>query len=311
MARDRSRLRNFAEYAGVRAVVAVTRLLPRRAVPAVARWCGGVLFRVLGSRRKVVRANVDLAYGNDPGRPDADLLCRSSLTSLCRSFLELFLLPSAAEEAEFATMVRFVGGRTFPLLAAEFGDGPFVLAGSHFGAYEIMGAASRLYGSAATSLMRPLDNPFLDRFLNGFRTRFGQRLAGNRGGLETLKRDLGTGRSVAVLVDLNMPKAGALFPLFFGVKAATAKTAALLAYRAGRPLVPVFCRRDTLPFRFLIEIGTPIVPDLGAKDRDAELLRMLQAATSELESRVRAEPDQWLWTHRRFKTRPPEETRSP
>lgn len=309
MARERSRLRNLAEYAGVRMVVAVARLLPARAVPAVARWCGGVLYRVLGSRRKVVRANVDLAYGNDPSRPDADVLCRSSLTSLCRSFLELFLLPSTDEE--FASMVRLVGGRTVPLLKAEFGDGPFVFAASHFGAYEIMGAASRLYGSAATSLMRPLDNPLLDRFLNGFRTRYGQRLAGNRGGLETLKQDLAGGRSIAVLVDLNMPKSGALFPVFFGVKSATAKTAALLAYRAGRPLVPVFCRREPEPFRFVIEIGTPIVPDRNAPDRDAELLRMLQAATSELESRVRAEPDQWLWTHRRFKTRPPEETKSP
>jgi KDO2-lipid IV(A) lauroyltransferase len=308
MARNRSAWRNFVEYAAVRAVVATAKLLPRRAVPAVASFCGGVLHRVLGSRRKVVRQNVALAYGDAPGGPDADALCRASLTSLCRSFLELFLLPPAERRDEFSAMVRLAPGRDLDDLRREFGPGPFVFAASHFGAYEIMGAACRTYGEEATSLMRPLDNPRLDAFLNGIRMRFGQKLAGNRGGLELLRRSLSEGRSVAVLVDLNMPKPGALYPRFFGVPAATAKTAALLAYRAGRPLVPVFCRREAEPFRFTIEIGPPAVPDLAAPDRDAELLRLLQHATSELETRVRAEPGQWLWTHRRFKTRPPEET---
>jgi Kdo2-lipid IVA lauroyltransferase/acyltransferase len=134
--------------------------------------------------------------------------------------------------------------------------------------------------------------------------RFGQRLADNRGGLSDLLSELRAGRSAAVLVDLNMPKPGALFPTFFGVPAATAKTAPLLAHRVGRPLVPVFCEREERPFRFVVRFGEPIFPDVDAKDRDADCLRMLQAATNELETRVRARPDQWLWTHRRWKTRP-------
>jgi len=304
MARRRSALRNWAEYLGVRAVVAAARLLPRRKVPAVAAWCGGVLFRVLKSRRRVVRENVALAYRGAPGAPDADALCRASLSNLCRSFLELFLLPPASRLDAFRAMVRLGGGLDVEGLRAAAGPGPFVFAAYHYGAYEIAGASAGLFGEPVTSLMRPLDNPLLDRFLNGIRMRFGQKLAGNRGGLAELTRDLAAGRSAAVLVDLNMPKPGAVFPDYFGTPAATAKTAAILARRERRPLVPVFAHRDSEPFRFVFEIGAPIYPDLAA-DRDADCLRMLQAATDALEERVRRAPDQWLWTHRRWKTRPP------
>jgi Kdo2-lipid IVA lauroyltransferase/acyltransferase len=308
MSRDRSAFRNWAEYVGVRAVVAVARLLPRRAMPAVARWCGDVLFRTVRRRRAVVRDNVALAYRGAPSAPDADDLYRASLTTLSRSFLELFLLPPASEADALRARMKVRGGLTIAELRAKIGDGPVVFAGSHFAAYEMCGAMLPLLGFPGTTLMRPLDNPLLDRFLNHIRMRFGQRLASNRGGLVHLSRDLAAGRSVAVMVDLNMLKPDALFPTFFGVPAATARTTAILARRAGRPLVPVFMNRTAEPFSFEFEIAEPILPDRAA-DRDADAARMIQEATDAIESRVRRSPDQWLWTHRRWKTRPAAETR--
>lgn len=304
-AKPRTALRNWAEYLAVRAFVAPLKLLPRAAVPRAAAVAGRLLSIALGRRRAVVRDNVRRAYGDDPAAPDPDALFRSSLTSLCRSFLELFLLPPVGRGEELRAMLR-LDGWTVEELRARCGPGPVVFAASHFGAYEICGAASTLWEFPLVAMMRPLDNPLLDRFLNAHRSRFGQRLVGNRGGLSDALRAVGEGRSVAVLVDLNMPKAGALYPTFFGVPAATAKTAALIARRAGRPLVPVFCRREDGAFRFAVETAAPIFPDPAA-DRDADCLRMLQAATAALEARVRARPDQWLWTHRRWKTRPPSE----
>jgi KDO2-lipid IV(A) lauroyltransferase len=304
-AKPRTALRNWAEYLAVRAFVLPLKLLPRAAVPAAAAAAGRLLAFFLARRREVVRDNVRRAYGDDPAAPDPDRLFLASLTSLCRSFLELFLLPPAGRGEVLRAMLR-LDGWTADGLRARCGPGPVVFAASHFGAYEMCGAASSLWDFPLVAMMRPLDNPLLDVFLNEHRSRFGQRLVGNRGGLGEALRALGEGRSVAVLVDLNMPKAGALFPRFFGAPAATAKTAALLAVRAGRPLVPVFCRRDAGAFRFAVEIAEPIFPDPAA-DRDADCLRLLQAATDALETRVRERPDQWLWTHRRWKTRPPSE----
>src|SRR5262245_39502420 len=134
--------------------------------------------------------------------------------------------------------------------------------------------------------------------------RFGQRLASNRGGLKELLASLEAGRSVAVLIDLNMRRKGAVFVDFFGTPAATARTTALLALRTGRPLVPVFTHRLDQPFRFEVEVGEPIFPDLEAPDRAAETRRLLQEATTAVERFVRRNPGEWLWTHRRWKTRP-------
>jgi KDO2-lipid IV(A) lauroyltransferase len=300
----RTALRNVAEYAGARTFIALTRLVPRAWVPGLCRMLGGTLHHVLGGRRRVVYENVRLAYAGDPAAPDPEAISRASFANLCRSFIELFLVPPANRPRKLVEAVRFGRGLTPEGLRAVAGAGPYVFAASHFGAWEIEGAVGSLFGEPLTTLIRPLDNPLLDDYLNRIRMRFGQRLASNRGGLRDLLAALGEGRSVAVLVDLNMRRKGAVFVDFFGTPAATARTPALLALRAGRPIVPVFTHRLPGMFSFEIEIGDPIFPDPAARDRDAEILRLLRETTAAVERRIRATPDQWLWTHRRWKTRP-------
>jgi Kdo2-lipid IVA lauroyltransferase/acyltransferase len=308
MPSPRTKLRDVAEYAAARAVILMTRVIPRRAVPAFCRGLGRVLHSVLGGRRKVVYDNVRLAYGADPGAPDPRTISKASFAALCRSFLELFLIPAASRPQDFVRAISFGRGHTPESLRACAGPGPYVFAASHFGAWEIAGAAGALFGEPLTTLIRPLDNPLLDAYLNGIRMRFGQRLASNRGGLRDLLASLDAGRSVAVLVDLNMRRKGAVFVDFFGTPAATARTPGVLAVRAQRPIVPVFTHRRPGMFAFEIEIGDPIFPDRKAADRDAEVFRLVVETTRAVERRIRAAPDQWLWTHRRWKTRPGELT---
>jgi KDO2-lipid IV(A) lauroyltransferase len=165
-------------------------------------------------------------------------------------------------------------------------------------------------GIPLSILVRPLDNPWLESFLNSKRTRFGQRIISNRGGLWTMIRDIGEGRSVAIMIDLNMRGTNAVFVDYFGVPAATAPTSALLARKLNRPIVPYFVHRGASPMEFEIEVTKPIWPDAGL-DKDQDIQRMLQTATNRLEERVRAAPGEWLWSHRRFKSRPPEESHTP
>jgi KDO2-lipid IV(A) lauroyltransferase len=265
---------------------------------------GAILHRVLPGRRRVVYENLRLAYGDDPSRPDPVAISKASFSNLSRAFLELFLVPPASRPQDLVAAVKFGRGLTPDELRERTGPGPCVFVASHFGAWEIEGVVGSLFGEPLTTLIRPLDNPLLDDYLNRIRMRFGQRVVSNRGGLRDLLASLASGRSVAVLVDLNMRRKGAVFVEFFGVPAATARTAALLSLRSRRPMVPVFTHRLPEMFRFEVEIGEPIFPDPSAVDRDAEVRRLLAAATSAVERRVRASPDQWLWTHRRWKTRP-------
>jgi Kdo2-lipid IVA lauroyltransferase/acyltransferase len=299
----RSALRNVAEYAAVRAVIATTRVIPKSWVPGFCRILGATLSGVLTKRRGVVFDNVRLAYGDDPAAPDPAAVSKASFSNLCQSFLDLFLLPPVSRPQDLVGAIRFREGASVDDLRARAGPGPYVIAASHFGAWEIGGAASSLLGEPLTTLMRPLDNPLLDAHLNRIRMRFGQRLASNRGGLRDLTETLASGRSVAVLIDLNMRRKGAVFVDYFATPAATARTAALLALRFGIPLVPVFTHRLPEPYRFEIEVGDPIFPDPEAP-RSRDIHRLLSEATAALERRVRATPGNWLWTHRRWKTRP-------
>src|SRR5262245_13289311 len=96
MPHRRSALRNAAEYAAARAVIGLTRLIPRRFVPGVCRTLGATLHGVLKGRRRVVFDNLRIAYGDDPKAPDPVRISKASFGNLCRSFIELFLVPPAS-----------------------------------------------------------------------------------------------------------------------------------------------------------------------------------------------------------------------
>ena len=301
MARRRSKLRNLVEFALARSVMAMARILPASSMQPVAKGLGGILYLVIKSRRKVVRENVKLAFGDARGTPEADALGRASLSNLCRSFMELSRIPRDREAAR--GLVRFRDAETWERTKQAADGGPFVVAASHFGAYEMPGVLSELIGFPASTIVRPLDNPLLERFMAGIRVRFGQRIVSNRGGFRALIRALGEGRNVAVMVDLNHRRARRIYVDYFGTPAATAPTAALLAILSGRPLVCSFPRRMETPLQFELEMGELHWPRPGAK-RQEEIQRLMQLVTDDIEKRVRAEPELWLWTHRRWKTRP-------
>ena len=297
----RSHIRNVAEYVLARSVLAAIRILPPGAMRPVSLGCGVLLQFLIKSRRRVVRENVALAFGESGSAPDPDSLCRESLASLCRSFMELDRIPRDADLMRRRLRIRDdENGRR---LRAALADGPVVFAGSHFGAYEMGGLLGPLVDLDTTTIVRPLDNPLLERYLSRLRTRFGQRIVSNRGGLRELLRTLEAGGNVTVLVDLNHRPKRRVFVDYFGVPAATAPTAALLAVRANRPLACGFLRRLPESLHFEIEWGELHFPRPGA-DREEEVRRLMQAVTLDVEKRVRAEPELWLWTHRRWKTRP-------
>jgi KDO2-lipid IV(A) lauroyltransferase len=159
----------------------------------------------------------------------------------------------------------------------------------------VLGCAGPLLGFDVTTLVRPLDNPLLQAWVDRKRRRFGAQLAANRGGLAELFAGIESGRQVAVLADLNHRGRGAAFIEFFGVKAATARTIAVLALKYDRPVIPVFCHR--LPDgRFGFDTGEPVVPDPSAP-REAEVQRILQSVAAAIEARIRETPGAWLWTH--------------
>lgn len=173
---------------------------------------------------------------------------------------------------------------------------------AHFGNWEFYGVAWGWMGWPIGVVARPLDNPALDDRLNAFRARSGNIVISKRRALPDILRRLHAGGGVAVLVDQNVQEQDGIFVEFFGRPAATTTVAAALAVKTGCALLPVHC--EALPdgrYRF---VHGPELTWTPSGSRQEDIARLTQAMTSVIEGWVRERPEQWLWMHRRWKTRP-------
>jgi KDO2-lipid IV(A) lauroyltransferase len=176
---------------------------------------------------------------------------------------------------------------------------------AHYGHWEAGAYAMGLLKIPFAVIARPLDNPVLDRRLRKLRRGSGNAVIPKRRAVRETMRALARGSGVAILIDQDA-RADAVFVPFFGRPAATTPTLALLALRTEAPIVPVFASVEPDgTIRVHIE---PVVETRPTGDRDADVVRVTAACTAIVERWARRNPEQWLWMHRRWKTRPPGET---
>jgi KDO2-lipid IV(A) lauroyltransferase len=176
----------------------------------------------------------------------------------------------------------------------------------HLGNWEIAARVAKARGWPLTSVYRALDNPLLDRWMLAQRLAHGQQMVEKHGALRPLVRALRENRIVVLLVDQDAGRHGVFVP-FFGTPASTIPTPAELALRTGTVLVPSFPIRTGPGFRHELTFEAP-VPAEDTGNHEADVLRITAAINERFEAAVRRTPTQWLWAHRRWKTRPPGES---
>jgi KDO2-lipid IV(A) lauroyltransferase len=147
-------------------------------------------------------------------------------------------------------------------------------------------------------VVRPLDNPLIDALVERRRALSGNRILSKRDSARGILKALAANQAVGVLIDQNASLDGSVFVDFFGMPAAAATGFAKLAEHSGAAVIPGFALWCETEKRYILRFYPP-VPMTGDTARDT------QALQSVLESVIRAHPDQWLWIHRRWKTRPP------
>ena len=150
-------------------------------------------------------------------------------------------------------------------------------------------------------IARPLDNPALDRRLIGLRRTTGNAVIPKRRAVRETMKAVARGSGVAILIDQDAGRDGVFVP-YFGRLASTTPTLALLALRTEAPIVPVFARVE--PDGTIAVHIEPVVEARATGDRDADVVRLTAACTAIVERWARSTPEQWLWMHRRWKTRP-------
>ncbi|MBI3932485.1 MAG: lysophospholipid acyltransferase family protein [Acidobacteria bacterium] len=194
-----------------------------------------------------------------------------------------------------------VVGREHVEAAMAAGRGAVLVTG-HIGNWELHGVAHGCLFGRIGVVARPLDNPELDRRLCAFRVAGGNGVIYKQKALAQVLRILRDGGGVAILIDQNVQEQDGIFVDYFGRPAATTTVAAALAVKTGCALLP--CHTELRPdgrYRLVYE---PAVSWASSGDRQADVARLTQHLTRRIEDWVRETPEQWLWIHRRWKTRP-------
>lgn len=183
----------------------------------------------------------------------------------------------------------------------EKGKGIFFLT-AHYGNWEIMGLYHGLLGICPlSSIVRKLDNPYLDAFVAKMRTATGNKTFYRDDSLLKIVRELKNNNSVAVMMDQNTAKGG-IFVDFFGLKASTPRSVAQLSYRMGTPVLPLFSY-PTEKGTYKIKYG-PELEFTKSGNKDQDILDWTQEMETYIESVIRENPTPWMCGHRRWKTRP-------
>ena len=180
-----------------------------------------------------------------------------------------------------------------------------IMVGGHYSNFEIIGYMMGLFGYNIYSIARPLDNRFISRYLYGVRQRVGQKIIDKKGAAGIMTDLLTGGATVCFIVDQDAGRKG-IFVDFFGRKASTYKSIALLAITTNTPIGVGYSRRIDNRFFFEIGVNRIITPDEWA-DKENPLEWVTAEYTGAIEQFVREDPTQYWWLHRRWKHRPKDE----
>jgi KDO2-lipid IV(A) lauroyltransferase len=172
-----------------------------------------------------------------------------------------------------------------------------LFATAHLGNWELSAYAYALLAAPMQVVVRPLDNPLIDALVERRRALSGNRMIGKKDYARSILKALAANEAVGILVDQNSSADAGVFVDFFGVKACAGTGFVKLAAHSGAAVIPGFAVWEEAERRFVLRFRPP-VPMTGDAARDTQLVQ------SQLEEMIRPYPDQWLWIHRRWKTRP-------
>lgn len=287
------------EYAAARALLSGLGVLPRPAAMAAGRGLGRLAHAVAGGLRRTGMRNLELAFPEKSLDERGDIL-RNSFVGLGRQLGVFSQFPRLSPD-ELRELVEYDGIEI--LWEAKRRGRGIIFLTAHLGAWEILCFAHSALHEPISFLVRPLDNPRVEELIEQTRGRFGNRPIDKANAARAAMRLLRQGGILGVLADLNAhPREGVFVP-FFGHLACTTAGAATLALRTDATVIPVCAPWDEGRKRFVFR-GGPVVELVRTGDpaRDVEL--NTERFTAAIEGHVRAYPDQWLWIHKRWKTRP-------
>jgi Kdo2-lipid IVA lauroyltransferase/acyltransferase len=295
---DRFKLRRFppvqmALYGLLRTVLMFANMFPYAMAPQVGRWIGRAVQFLDRRHRRVAVKNLEKSRGVCP--PDAvpEFIDRV-YDHLGQLTVEMMMIPKLIDR--IGDQVRLERFHVVDEVRRR-GKGMITVIG-HLGNWELIGLAVCAAGHPLHSLARPIENPWVDRYLTRFRTQTGQRIISKYRALGEMIRVLQKNEILIIQVDQDARSHG-VYVDFFGRPASTHRSPALLSLKYGTPIVVAnIYRQDGVHYCVLSD---PLLPEAYRTHPDP-VRALTQAFTSKFEECVRSRPDQWFWVHDRWKT---------
>jgi KDO2-lipid IV(A) lauroyltransferase len=291
-------MRRKLEYAAAWPFIKILGALPRPLARAFAIGLAQLVYLLHGRLRRVGMRNLELAL---PEKNDAERkrIVRGVFTSLGRQLAELCQFPRYTLE-NVDDVVVYDGLENY-LQARARGKGVLFLT-AHFGGWELSAFTHSLHGYWLHVVMRPMDNPYLDRMIEHYRTMHGNKTVAKDDFVRGLLAAMKAGETVGILMDTNMTPPQGVFVDFFGIPACTASGLARIALRTDAAVVPTFTIWDEAIGKYRLRFD-PALELIRTGDQERDIVANTQMFTKVIEDYVRKYPDQWLWVHRRWKTR--------
>lgn len=269
-------------------------LLPESLTGPVGSLIGGAVGCIWRKRRRIARDNLARAFPG-MGETEVDRLVRGTFGNLGRTAFEVLRLGRETPQ-RLVSRIDAEGLEHLAQAAAQ-GQGALLMTG-HFGNWELLGAWVKASGYPLDVVVKPARNPLADRLYNALRARTGVGIIRTQVATLGIARALQAGRFVAILADQYSGEEG-IEVEFFGRMVSTPRGPATLALRLGCPIITgVLIRRPR--GRFTVYIDGPIIYQQTG-DRERDVLAVTQEFTRRLENHIRQHPEQWLWTHRRWR----------
>ncbi len=292
-------MRERVEYWVVCVLMGTLSVLPRHVARRAGAGIGRLALLLMPRLKRVGQQNLARAFP-EKSAADRDAILRRLYRNLGWLLAEFCQMPTYTQ-ANTRGFLRYQGLEHF-LAAEQKGKGVLIVTG-HLGAWELSSFYHSLMGHPMSMVIRRLDNPRVDAMVNRIRCMHGNQVLHKDDFARGLLAAMRQRRAVGILMDTNMTPPQGVFVPFFGTPACTALGLARVALKTEATVLPGFLLWHEDEQRYVLTFGEPI-PLVRSADLEADVVTNTARFTAAIESYIRAYPDQWLWVHRRWKTRP-------
>ena len=303
MPKKKSNLQNKSELLAVRSLLGAIGALPLETSMRFGKRFGKFLASRFPKLQKTARRNLEIALP-ELSATEKEKIIRGTFESLGRhlGFVSHF---RKFQHEDIRNLVEVVGKEENFDKAYAKGKGVLFFTG-HFGSWEVFNLLPPAFGFGMNILVRRIDNPLVESFVDNFRIRFGSVTLDKTKSARKMFRVLENGELLGILADLNVQEKEGVFVDFFGIESSTTTSIAKLALKTGAVVLPAFAVWEESKRKYVVYLEPPVEYE-KTENPEADIVNLTQDITNVVERYVRKYPEQWLWIHKRWNTRPPGE----